>query len=208
MDIQYYGANCLVLSARGTRFVFDDNLADLGAKSVLKAGDVALFTGPHQPTSDDLKLSINQPGEYEVADVSIYGIPAQAHIDEPGSKNATMYKLVVGDLSVAVVGHIYPELSEAQLEKLGIVDVLFTPVGGNGYTLDPVGALKVMKAIDPKLVIPTHYDQKGINYPVTQQPLAEALKVLGLEPKETTSKLKLKASDLAEITQLIVLEKS
>jgi hypothetical protein len=57
------------------------------------------------------------------------------------------------------------------------------------------------------LVIPTHYDDKAVKYEVPQAPLEEALKVLALEPKETVAKVKLKASELAESTQLIVLER-
>jgi L-ascorbate metabolism protein UlaG (beta-lactamase superfamily) len=88
-----------------------------------------------------------------------------------------------------------------------MVDVLVVPVGGNGYTLDPIGAAKVIKKIEPKLIIPVHYEDKGIKYEVPQVPLEEALKVLAVEPKETVAKLKLKSTELSETTQLIVLER-
>lgn len=186
----------------------DDNLADLGAKSVTKPGDIALFTGPHGAVNVETKLTIDGPGEYEVSDVSIYGVRARAHIDEEDKKTATMYKILAGDLNVFIPGHIYPDLSDEQLENIGMVDVMFLPVGGNGYTLDAVGALKLAKKIEPKLIVPTHYDMKGINYPVPQQELQAALHEMSMEPKETTAKLKLKSTDLSDITQLIVLEKS
>ena len=89
-----------------------------------------------------------------------------------------------------------------------MVDVLVVPVGGNGYTVDPVGALKLIKAIEPKLVVPTHYADKALKYPVPQQDLAAALKELAMETKETVAKLKLKPAELTDVTQLIVLEKS
>ena len=60
--------------------------------------------------------------------------------------------------------------------------------------------------VEPKIIIPTHYDVKGLNFVIPQQPLEEVLKTLAMEPKETVAKLKLKASDLPETTQLIVLE--
>lgn len=207
MDIQFYGANCLTFTHRGTRIVIDDNLADLGAKGITKPDDVALYTGAHG-AANGAKLTFDSPGEYEVADTSVIGIPARAHIDEEGPRNATMFKLVVGETSVLITGHIYPELTENQLETIGIVDLLIVPVGGNGYTVDPAGALKLIKAIEPKLVVPTHYADKAFNFPVPQQDLANALKELAMEPKETVSKLKLKPSELSEITLLIILEKS
>ncbi len=207
MDIQFYGANCLTFTHRGTRIVIDDNLADLGAKGITKPDDVALYTGAHG-AANGAKLTFDSPGEYEVADTSVIGIPARAHIDEEGPRNATMFKLVVGETSVLITGHIYPELTENQLETIGIVDLLIVPVGGNGYTVDPAGALKLIKAIEPKLVVPTHYADKAFNFPVPQQDLANALKELAMEPKETVSKLKLKPSELSELTSLIILEKS
>ena len=209
MDLQFYGANCLSLTYKGTRIMVDDNLAELGAKSVIKAADIALFTGLHdEGSAPGGRLMFDSPGEYEVADISIIGIAARAHLDEPGRQQATMFKLAAGELSVLFTGHIYPELSDDQLEAIGLVDVLVVPVGGNGYTVDPVGALKLIKAIDPKLVIPTHYADKSLKYSVPQQDLAAALKELSMEPKETVAKLKLKPSELGDLTQLIVLEKS
>jgi L-ascorbate metabolism protein UlaG (beta-lactamase superfamily) len=208
MDIQFYGANCLVVTYKGTRFVIDDNLAVLGGKSILKADDIALFTGEHAKAKLPARLMFDHPGEYEVSDVSLVGVAAQAHIDEPGTKKATMFKLAAGDLSLLFVGHIFPNITDAQLEMIGRVDVMFVPVGGNGYTLDAVGVLKVIKEVEPKLIVPTHYADKSLDFPMPQQDLAHVLKELSMEPKETVSKLKLKAGELGEVTQLVVLEKS
>ncbi len=207
MDFQFYGANCISVTHKGTRLIIDDNLVDLGAKGVLKPDDVALFTGVHGGGST-ARLVFDSPGEYEISDVSIIGIAARAHMDIAGQHNATMLKLVAGDYSVLVTGHIYPDLNDTQLEAIGIVDLLIVPVGGNGYTLDPVGALKLIKAIEPKLVVPTHYADKALNFPVPQQDLSNALKELAMEPRETISKLKLKPGELTDVTQLVILEKS
>lgn len=208
MDLQFYGANCLSVSHKGTRLVIDDNLDQLGAKTITRPDDVALCTmHPKSPLS--ARLTLDSPGEYEVADVSIIGIAARAHTEaDEKIRHATMFKLIVGENSVLFTGHIYPELDEAQLEAVGMVDVLVVPVGGNGYTVDPVGALKLIKAIEPKLVVPTHYADKSLKFPVPQQDLAAALKELGMEPKETVSKLKLKPAELTDVAQLVVIEKS
>lgn len=207
MDLQFYGANCFGLTHKGTRVVVDDNLADLGTKSVVKPDDIALYTGAHGG-SGTVRLTFDSPGEYEIADISIIGIAARAHIDVEGHLGATMFKLIVGDLSVLFTGHIYPALSDDELEAIGTVDLLVVPVGGNGYTVDPAGALKLIKDIEPKLVVPSHYADKAFNYPVPQQGLSNALKELAMEPKETVSKLKLKPAELSDVTQLIILEKS
>lgn len=208
MDIQFYGANCVTLSVPGVRAVVDDNLSELGGKSVAKNGDLVLFTGPTSELKVEPKLMIAGPGEYEVADFSIQGIPVRAHMDEDKQRSGTMYKLTSKDVTVLVLGHIYPGLSDTELERIGMIDVLVTPVGGNGYTLDPVGALGIIKKIEPKLVIPTHFADSSLNFPVPQQSLDDALKALGMEVKETTQKFRIKPTDLSDTIQLIVLDRS
>lgn len=207
MELQYFGANCLRLNVKKASLVIDDNLQDLGAKPVTKNGDIALFSGPHGTPAAETKLVIDHPGEYEVSEVSIQGIAARAHTDEEGAKTATIFKVVGDDIRLVVTGHVFPELSDDQLEAIGTVDVLVIPVGGNGYTLDATGALKIMKKIEPKIVIPTHYADTSLDYPVPQQELETALKELAMEPKETVPKLKIKANDIGETTELIVLER-
>lgn len=207
MEIQFYGANCVRLTAKKANIVIDDNLADLGQKSVTKAGEIALFTGAHDESSEAVKIAIDQPGEYEVSEISVQGIAARAHTDEEGAMTATIFKVEADEVRVVAVGHIHPDLADKQLEEIGMVDVLIVPVGGGGYTLDSVGALKVIHKIDPKIVIPVHYEEKGFAFPVPQRSLSDALHELGMEPAETVAKLKVKLAELTDTTRLIVLER-
>lgn len=208
MDIQFYGANCIRIANKKASLVFDDNLAALGQKAVLKKDDIALFTGEHAPVDTELKLLVDGPGEYEVSEIMITGIQARSHMDEDGQRSATIYKVLIDDIRIGVLGHIHPDVTEAQLEQLGVIDVLFVPVGGNGFTLDGVGALKLIKKIEPKIIIPTHFEDKALNYEVPQTPLDTALASLSMEVAETVDKLKLKQADLGEGSRLIVLNRS
>jgi L-ascorbate metabolism protein UlaG (beta-lactamase superfamily) len=208
MDLQYFGANCIKITSRKASIIIDDNLVELGLKSVTKSGDIALFGMDHKDPTQEVKLVIDYPGEYEASDVSIQGIAARGHMDEAGKLSATIYKMLIEDIRIVSLGHVYPELNDEQLEAIGTVDVLLVPVGGNGYTLDPVGALTMIKKIEPKLVIPTHYADNAINYPVPQQELENALKELSMEARDTVDKLKLKPGDfVSDVTQLVVLNR-
>lgn len=204
MDIQFYGANCIVVSNKSTRLVIDDNLKELGKKTVTKPDDVALSTT--KDPKNEARLTFSGAGEYEVGDISIVGIPAKPFMNDDSGKTVTMYKLMTSDLSILVTGHILGDLSESQLEQIGTVDILLVPVGNHGYTLDPQGALKLIKDIEPKIVVPTHYKESGINYPVDQLDLASALKELGMETRDKVTKLKVKPADLTDVTQLVVIE--
>jgi len=207
VELQYYGANCLRLSAKKAQIVIDDNLAKIGLKSVTKPGDISLRSRKDFPNHPEASFTAEMPGEYEIAGVVIHGIAARSHMDEEGQHNAVIYTVEADDTKVAVIGHIFPELSEDQLEQIGLVDLVVIPVGGNGYTLDAVGALKIIKQIEPKVVIPTHYNDKAIKYEVPQTELADALKNLGMEVSETVAKYKIKPAELSDATRLIVLER-
>lgn len=207
MEFQYFGGNCMRIVTKDVSVIIDDNLVELGQKSQTKAGDVAIYTAAHTEPTVDTRIVIDQPGEFEVSKLSIVGLSARSHMDEEKAKTATIFKLVSEDIRVLVVGHIYPDLSDSQLETIGVIDIMIIPVGGNGYTLDGVGALKVIKSIEPKIIIPVHYADKQLTYPVEQQELAFVMQNLGMEAKEPINKLKIRSSDLLEGTQIVVLER-
>lgn len=207
MEIQYYGANTIKISGKKATVVIDDNLASIGAKSITTKNDIALYTLEALPKVKDCHFMIDSPGEYEVSNVSIRGIPARAHTDEEKGSSATIYRVIINDLRIVAVGHIYPELSDDQLESLGTVDFLLVPIGGNGYTLDGIGAQKIIKKIEPKIIIPTHYADKAIKYEVPQADLTVALKDLAMEPSETLDVLKIKSLEFTDTTKLVVLNR-
>ncbi len=195
------------ITTKKASIVIDDNLDKLGLKSITKPTDISLHTSKNLSRDKIARFGAESPGEYEVAGVIVHGVAARAHIDEEGNNAAIVYTIEAEDLRVAIVGHIFPDLSDDQVEQIGHVDVVIVPVGGNGYTLDGVGALQIIKKLEPKLIIPTHYADKSIKYEVPQAELADALKGLAMEPTETVAKLKLKSSELTDATQLVVVER-
>jgi len=209
MDIEYKGGNCVIITNKKAILAVDAKIATLGLHDQAQKATVELGTQPQFIASaNEETLVIDGPGEYEVENVSIHGVAARAHLDAASEGlRATIYRIDTADLSVAIVGHIYPDLSDEQLEAIGVVDVLVVPVGGNGYTLDATGAIKIVKAIDPKVVIPTHYAEKGVEYPVPQAELDLFIKELGA-PTEETSKLKLKAGALPETLLVSVIKRT
>lgn len=188
------------------QIVVDDNLEKLGLKPVTKPADISLHTYANIPATE-AHFTADMPGEYEISGVVIHGIAARSHMDEGGKKSAVIYTINADDMRIAVLGHIYPDLSEDQLEQIGQVDIAIVPVGNSGYTMDGVGALQVIKKIEPKVVIPTHYADKAVKYEVAQVELAEALKNLGMEPSETLDKYKPNRADWTDTAKLIVLNR-
>jgi len=194
-DIEYKGANTVVLSTKKSTLVVDPKLSLAGLKDVSTKDVVELATEARFALNSDLaKLNIEGPGEYGVSEFDIKGIAAQRHLDSETEPFAsTIYRVEVNDVRIAFIGNIYEKLSETQLEEIGLIDVLVIPVGGNGYTLDATGAANVTRKIDPKVVIPIHYADSGVKYEVAQDPLEIFVKELGA-PVEEVPKYKLKAA--------------
>lgn len=199
MEIERRGANCVVIGYKKSSLVIDPKLSQYGLKDQIKGATAVLLTQPQfGADSTEDQVIISGPGEYEVNNCSIIGIAAARHSGEPVAGSATIYRFETDECSVAVLGHINPNLSDDQLEAIGVVDVLIIPVGGFGYTLEPKEAVDLVRAIEPKIVIPTHYAEPGVKYEVPQAPLEDFIKELGTTTSEATPKLKLKAGTLPE----------
>lgn len=209
-EIEYKGGNTVVISTKKSTLVIDPKLSVVGLKDASTKDAVVLATEARFALdTDNTKLAIEGPGEYGVAEFDIKGIAAQRHLDSASDPLlSTMYRVEVNDIRTAIIGNIYENISEAQLEELGVIDILVIPVGGNGYTLDATGAANLTRKIDPKVVIPVHYADNGITYEVTQDPVDIFLKELGA-PVEQAPKYRLKqAALLPEVLSVIQLDRS
>lgn len=208
MEIQYYGANGLKFSTKKSVIMVDPQSDITSIKIDLKKANAVLATQLSLRPDDTAEaFVIDGPGEYEFEDYSVRGIAAQPHTASTGDKSATMYWISPGDVRVLVAGHIDAKLSEEQLEAIGVVDVLVIPVGGNGYTLDAVGAAAVTRAIEPKIVIPVHASDDDLKYEVPQSEIDLFVKELGA-PVAEESLEKFKFKSLPEQLTVQLLKKS
>lgn len=209
-DIEYKGANTVVVNTKSLSLVTDPKLSLVGLKDASTKHKVVLATEERfAVSSEDTKLVIAGPGEYEVGNFSINGRAVMRHIDtEQDGKLSTLYRIEVGDVAIGILGNISSELSDDDLEVLGVVDILAVPVGGGGYTIDATNAVKLVRQIEPKVVIPLHYADSDIRYEVPQDGLETFVKELGLEA-EHVAKYKVKSlANIPETTMLVVVDRT
>lgn len=207
MDIEYKGANCVLITTKKTTIVIDPRLSVAGLKDLTPKNAIVVATQADLLAHGDDAIVIDGPGEYEVRDISVVGVAAERLIDHDATMQSTIYRLTVSDITFAIVGHVGSPLSEEQLESLGVIDVAIIPVGGSGYTLDAHQAVSVLRQIDPKVVIPTHYSDKAMSYEVPQMDLEPFVKELSAVNHETLPKWKLKGV-LPDVLTLMELERT
>ena len=97
------------------------------------------------------------------------------------------------------------ELTSWQIEKIGDIDILMIPVGGT-YTISSREAPKIISQIDPKIVIPMHYQIPKLNLPAKKrlEGVDKFLKTMGKKSIESQDKLLAKKKDLPEDGMKIV----
>jgi len=213
MEIKYYGQSCFVINANNISIAIDPYQEQWGLKKLKLSADIVLITHDHADHNNaeavSLKSSkpdiINNPGEYEIKGVFIEGIDSY-HDEEKGKTRGqnTIYTINLEKIKICHLGDLgQPELIDQQLERIGEVDVLMVPVGGN-FTIDAVGATKVINQIEPKIVIPMHYKMGGVDLDIA--PVEEFLKQEG-ESVEPIDSLKISEKDLlSEGTKILVLK--
>ncbi|MDP2652296.1 MAG: MBL fold metallo-hydrolase, partial [bacterium] len=145
------------------------------------------------------------PGEYERQGVVIQGFLSKSKY--PTSPKATqdavveyvntIYSVELEDITLVHHGALADtELSKEARENIDEIDVLFVPVGGDGV-LSPAKAHELAVSLEPKIIIPMHWNlpagrQGGIEQP---KALETFLKEAG-NGSEKVDKLTLKKKDL------------
>lgn len=210
MEIEFFGANCFRIKTKKASIVIDDNLSAIGGKTITKEADIAVFTSvtlENEKTKTKARLTLDSAGEYEIGDISVRAIQTRAHMDAEGEATGAVFQCMYEGTTVTILGHIHPDFADDIIELAGGTDVMIVPVGGNGYTLDAVGAVSAVKKIEPEVVIPSQYDVSELNYEVPAVPLDDFKKASALPVSELKDVYKVGKPDpeLVGKTHLVVL---
>jgi len=194
------------------KIVIDPFDKSIGLKVPRLEADILLVTHQHHDHNNVKAIAgnpfvIEGAGEYEVKNVFIQGVPS-FHDNVEGKERGgnIIYVIDAEGIKICHLGDFgQKELSEEQLEKIGDIDILMIPVGGN-YTISAEEANKIMSQIEPKITIPMHYQLPKSK--IKLSPLSEFLKAFGIKNLEPEKKLLLKKKDLlGDEAKIIVLEK-
>ncbi len=209
MIITYLGGAFVKVQFGDTILAFNPISKDSELKTSKFGADIVLSSINHPDMNgvdqvifgEKKPFAISGPGEYEIKDVFIKGLPSQSNYGGENRIN-TIYTVTLESMNICFLGAMNtPELPKDTDEAIEEVDILFVPIGGNGV-LEPAQAYKLAISIEPKVIIPILYDG-----PKSKDSLKAFLKEAGENPKPET-KITLKKKDLdGKEAEVLVLEK-
>ncbi len=205
MQIHYFGLSSFKIIAKDATVITDPFDKKTGLTPprgnanilILAEKNNALYSAASGISGEP--FLINDPGEYDVKGVTVTGLPLLQD-----DHYITAYLIESEDIKILNLPHIKDfNMKEEDIEALGEIDILILPVGGN-EVLDASEAAKVVNQVEPKIVIPSHYQIPGLSSPADK--LETFIKEMGGK-SETLDKLLIKKKDLPEDQiKLIILE--
>lgn len=172
MEITWLGHSCFFIKDSKGRRILTDPFDETVGYKVFK-DEVDLVTISHHHFDHDYVESIkgnpeivDKIGSFYKCDISIEGI-ASFHDDVKGAKRGenVIYVFEVEGYKICHLGDLGHSLSEDEIRKIGHIDILLIPVGGN-YTIDGKEAASIAKIINPHIIIPMHYKTPYNSFPV------------------------------------------
>lgn len=213
MEIKYLGHSSFLMKNKTATIVTDPYDSKMvGLKFPKIDSDIVTISHNHDDHNQFAQIGnnpliINIPGEYEKNGIRVTGYKT-FHDKKEGAERGIniLYKIEVDGIVILHCGDLAHSLNDEILEEIDDVDVLMVPVGGE-YSLSPQEASDLVKKIEPRYVIPMHYDHIAINKEVFPN-LASSndfIAKMGLSQLEPVDKLILKKEDVQEDGTKVIL---
>lgn len=165
------GAACTIQTSSGSFEVFP---------AKVPKDTWALLSHPEEDLSN--KKAVSWPGEYDFSGVTVRAVGQEAG-------KQVSYLCVSEGLRVAVIDAPVLEWTDAEIEKLGDVDILVIAAD------NAKKVTSVVEAVDPRIVV---------LFKVKDGDMAAVAKACGMSSVQTTGELKLKPSTLPQDSRQVV----
>jgi len=208
MEITWLGHSCFIIKGKEKTVITDPYHPDLGYSLGEPEADIVTLSHLHPGHSyvegvANNPKQIKVPGECEIGGVFITGI-ATFHDTEGGKTRGknTVYSVEMDGMALCHLGDLGHPLRPEMVDELGVIDILFLPVG-EVSTIPVSTAVETVKELNPHIVIPMHYKTNVVGRSL--EPVDKFLKEMGIREAEPRSKLSISESSLPSGTQVVVL---
>ncbi|MCX7758273.1 MAG: MBL fold metallo-hydrolase [bacterium] len=190
-SIKYLGHSCFLIEVDSKKILIDPYSYDMGypllGKISLKEVNLILSTHEHfdhfnkdvfkisQKLSIPYFVGTKDDGQnwnsinYKLDNIEVNSVNTyhDSNLGNDRGKNAVIV-IKTKKFKIAHLGDLGHILDKKQIENLKGVDFLFVPVGGF-FTISSMEAVKIIKTLAPKVVIPMHYKTKYTkDFPISE----------------------------------------
>lgn len=197
MDLSYFGMSCFQIKTEKVSVVTDPfDPGTLGIELPKLSADIVVLTagktmskgaGEHIVPSElrsgkELKLlEVSEPGEYEAGGIFVRSFG-----------NPLIHIITIEDINVCYIGLLGSKFPAADVSEIGNIDYMIVPVGDGGMFPDWKAVEKLIKDIDPSVVIPCAYKIRGMAEKYSKlKGVNDFMKEMGIVDVKTSKKLKL-----------------
>ena len=214
MKVDWLGHASMLLTSSGGLKVLTDPYTSgtfgVNYGPVEESADVVTVSHDHADHNNVSSVKgnpevVNKLGSHSVKGIEFRGV-ASHHDDSSGSQRGSniIFCFTLDGIRVCHLGDLGHALSREAQKEIGQVDVLFIPVGGN-FTVDGKLAGDISRKLNPKIVIPMHYqNERCPEFPVAG--VDEFAKLMEQVKRENASQVELQKESLPSSMEVLVLK--
>jgi L-ascorbate metabolism protein UlaG (beta-lactamase superfamily) len=211
VDITWLGHACFRLRGRDVTILTDPyEDAKWGYPPLAMTANVVTVSNSHPHHAglsgiDGGPRVLQGPGEYEIGGALIWGIRTTPGAD---STRNTAFVIQLEELTVCHLGDVAnAPLSPEELTRVKDSDVLLVPVGGH-CTINASQAANVVAQIEPKIIVPMHYQTEETRGYVDLDEIERFCKELGATEAAPRARLSVTSSSLPSEPTVVLLDVS
>jgi len=183
LTIEWLGHSSFLLSsASGTKILLDpytpSAMVDYPTRKV--DADVVIMSHLHSDHNNhdmargkpEVIPGLKNNGDWNIVQKTVSGVKIETvptfHYSEDSDKGRGKNSVIVMTMDgkrVVHLGDLGHVLTDEQKSRIGKVDILLVPVGGE-YTIGPKEAHMVIEQLEPRVIIPMHYKTEKVVLPL------------------------------------------
>jgi L-ascorbate metabolism protein UlaG (beta-lactamase superfamily) len=212
MKIKWLGHACFLITSEGGLRVITDPYAVGGGidySPIKETADVVVVSHDHGDHNNVSAVQakpevIKGSGTKTAKGIRFKGV-ATSHDASQGTQRGsnTVFCFSIDGLNLCHLGDLGHVLSPGQVTEIGVVDILFIPVGGF-FTIDATVASQVCDQLKPRIAIPMHFKTPKCAYPIAG--VEDFFKGKKGVRKVVGSEVEFECEDLPTGTEIVLLQ--
>ncbi|KXA90984.1 hypothetical protein AKJ57_02950 [candidate division MSBL1 archaeon SCGC-AAA259A05] len=211
MSLRWFGQACFEIKNSATIVTDPHDGESVGLSPPDTKGEIVTISHQHFDhaggrdlvSKEDTKI-VETDGKQKVKGIKVEGI--QSYHDKAQGKERgenIIFVFEQDNFRICHLGDLGHKLSSEKIERMGSVNILLIPVGGN-YTINAQEAVEIIENLGPDIAIPMHYKLSDLEVDISSE--GEFLRLAQKKGWKIEEKEKAENKSLPEKRKIIKLD--